>query len=62
LEKDDEINFLAKKYEHLKLNLNDKKKNYISKSENYAKLIKSNLQMKKLITFLIKIKIEKEKE
>jgi len=62
LEKEDEINFLAKKYEHLKLNLNDKKKNFFSKTENYDKLKNNNLQMKKLITFLIKQKIEKHKD
>lgn len=62
LEKEDEINFLAKKYQHLKLNFNDKKKNYICKSENYDKLKNNNLQMKKLITIFIKEKLEKEKE
>ena len=59
LEKDDEINFCTQKYEHLKHNFNDKKKNYISKIENYSKLKNSNIQLKKLINFLMKEKAMK---
>lgn len=61
MEKEDEINFLKQKYEHLKLNFNDKKKNNIVKCENYNKLKNANLQMKKLITLILKQSIENEK-
>ncbi len=62
MEREDEINFCKQKYEHLKLNFNDKKKNYISKFENFNKLKAANLQMKKLIALVLEQRIEKEKD
>jgi len=58
-EKDDEINISRKTYEHLKEKFNDKKKNYAVKSEIYNNLKNSNLEMKKLINFLLKEKNKK---